>query len=134
MIGQLGEYAFAVNSETVRNFDGLKISESAGFTEHKVLDRKGLLEFTGLNAGSLSLKIVLDEFLGVEPLKEIAALREYMREGTAVIFMLGEEVIGDDLWVIESLDEEFSEIDNKGRVRRAEVSLKLKEYISDELS
>ena len=131
MIGQLGDYEFEVSTESVRNFDGLKIQEGASYTEHKVLARKGLLEFTGLNAGSMSLKISLNEYLGSEVMQEIAALREYMTEGAAVIFMLGNEVIGEDLWVIESLDEEYTEIDNKGRVRRAELNLKLREYLDE---
>lgn len=132
MIGQLGDYEFEVSAQSIKTFDGLKMSEGASWTEHKVLGRKGLLEFTGLNAGSLSLKISLNENLGVEPLEEIAAFREYMEEGTAVIFMLGDEVIGSDYWVIESLDEEYSEIDSKGRVRRADLNLKLKEYVDNE--
>ena len=132
MIGQLGDYEFEVSAQSVKTFDGLKLSESASWTEHKVLGRKGLLEFTGLNAGSLSLKISLNENLGVDPLTEIAALREYMKEGAAVIFMLGDEVIGSDYWVIESLDEEYSEIGSKGQVKRIEVNVKLKEYIDDE--
>lgn len=132
MIGQLGDYEFEVSAQSIKTFDGLKMSEGASWTEHKVLGRKGLLEFTGLNAGSLSLKISLNENLGVEPLEEIAAFREYMEEGAAVIFMLGDEVIGSDYWVIESLDEEYSEIDSKGRVRRADLNLKLKEYVDNE--
>ena len=131
MIGQLGEYAFEVSSQSVKTFNGMKIQEGASYTEHKVLGRKGLLEFTGLNAGTMSLKISLNEYLGSEVMQELAALREYMTEGAAIIFMLGNEVIGEDLWVIESLDEEYSEIDNKGHVRRAEVSLKLREYLDE---
>ncbi len=80
----------------------------------------------------MSLKVSVNEYLGVEPLEVISAFREYMEEGAAVVFMLGEDVIGADMWVIEGLDVEYSEVDNKGHVRRAEVSLKLKEYIGDE--
>ena len=132
MLGQLGDYEFEVSTESVRTFDGLKIQEAATYAEHKVLGRKGVLEYTGLNAASLSLKISLNDFLGVEPMEELTAFREYMNEGTAVVFMLGDEVIGEDMWVIESMDEEYAEIDNKGRVRRAELSLKLREYLDNE--
>ncbi|MBQ7215514.1 MAG: phage tail protein [Synergistaceae bacterium] len=132
MIGQLGDYEFEVSSESVRNFDGLKFSNSASYTEHKVLARKGVLEYTGLNASTASLKISLNAYLGVDPLEEIAAFYEYMNEGTALLFMLGDEVMGFDMWVIESLDEEYQEIDNEGRVRRADISLKLREYVEEE--
>ncbi len=132
MIGQLGDYEFEVSAETVKTFDGLKLTNSAAYTEHKVLGRKGVLEYTGLNASAASLKVSLNERLGVDVLEEIAAFRSYMEDGEAVVFMLGDEVIGSDMWVIEGLDEEYTEIDSRGRVIRAEVSLKLKEYIDDE--
>ena len=132
MIGQLGDYEFEVSSESVKTFDGLKFSNSASYTEHKVLGRKGVLEFTGLNASSASLKISLNEYLGVDVLEEISAFYDYMNEGTALVFMLGGEVMGEDMWVIESLDEEYTEIDNQGGVRRADITLKLKEYLDDD--
>ena len=132
MLGQLGDYEFEVSSDSVKTFDGLKFSNSASYTEHKVLGRKGVLEYTGLNASSASLKISLNEYLGVDVLEEISAFYEYMNEGTALIFMLGDEVMGEDMWVIESLDEEYTEIDNKGGVRKADITLKLKEYIDEE--
>ena len=132
MIGQLGDYEFEVSTESVKTFDGLKFSNSAGYTEHKVLARKGLLEFTGLNASTASLKMTLNERLGVDVLEEIAAFYEYMNDGTALVFMLGDEVMGEDMWVIESLDEAYTEIGSKGRVIGAELTLKLKEYVNDE--
>lgn len=132
MIGQLGDYEFEVSSESVKTFDGLKFSNSASYAEHKVLGRKGVLEYTGLNASTASLKISLNEYMGVDVLEEISAFYEYLNEGTALVFMLGGEVMGEDMWVIESLDEEYTEIDNQGRVRKADITLKLKEYIDDE--
>ena len=132
MLGQLGDYEFEVSSESVRSFDGLNFSNSANYTEHKVIGRKGVLEFTGLNASSASLKISLNEYMGVDVLEEIAAFYEYLNEGTALVFMLGNEIMGQDMWVIESLDEDYLEIDNQGGVRRADITLKLKEYIDDQ--
>ena len=132
MIGQLGDYEFEVSSESVKTFDGLRFTNSANFSEHKVLGRKGLLEYTGLNASSASLKISLNAYMGVDVLEEISAFYEYMNSGEALVFMLGDEVMGEDYWVIESLDEEYQEIDSRGVVRRADITLKLKEYIDDE--
>ena len=132
MIGQLGDYEFEVSTESVRTFDGLKFSNSAAYTEHKIIGGKGLVEFTGLNASTASLNITLNERLGVDVLEEISALYEYMNEGAALVFMLGSEVMGEDLWVIENLDEEYKEIDNTGHIVRADITLKLREYINDE--
>lgn len=129
MIGQLGDYEFEVSAESLRTFDGLKFSNSASYAEHKVLGRKGVLEYTGLNASSAGLKISLNADFGADVLEEIAAFYEYMNDGEALVFMLGGEVMGEDMWVIESLDEDYTEIGSRGEVIRAELSLKLKEYL-----
>ncbi len=132
MIGQLGDYEFEVSTESVKTFADLKFSNSASYTEHKVLGRKGVLEFTGLNASSASLKISLNAYLGVDVLDEIATFYEYMNEGSALVFILGGAVMGSDMWVIESLDEDYTEIDNQGVIRQADITLKLREYIDEE--
>ncbi len=91
-----------------------------------------MLEFTGLNASTASLKISLNMAFGTDPLEEIAAFYDYLNDGTALVFMLGGEVMGQDMWVIESLDEEYTEIDFVGNVIRADITLRLKEYIEEE--
>lgn len=132
MIGQLGDYEFEVSTESVKTFSDLRFSNSASYTEHKVLGRKSVLEYTGLNASTASLKVSLNSYLGVDVMDEISAFYEYMNEGTALVFMLGGDVMGYDMWVIESFDEDYVEIDSHGVVRRADITLKLREYIDDE--
>ena len=132
MLGTLGEYEFEVSSESIRTFQGLKFSNSAAYTEHKVLGREALIEFTGLNASTASLTLTLDITQGVDPSTEITELYETMNAHEALAFTLGGLVMGRGLWVIESLDEDYEQVSSKGVVMRAKVDLKLREYIEDE--
>lgn len=129
MFASLGDFIFEVSEQNVRTFTNLKFQNSATFTEHKILGRKGLLEFTGLNASSCSLDIHLEASL-IDDLQEVINyFYEAMNEGNALLFMLGSDVMGEGLWVIEGLDESYSVINNRGEVLSADLSLKLKEYI-----
>ena len=132
MFATLGEYEFEVSSESIKTFSDLKLSDSASYTEHKIHGQAGLLEFTGLNAGSASLKMILDSALGLEPKDEAQKFIDSMNEHEALAFTLGGEVIGRGLWVIESIERSFDRIDNTGYVNRIELTLKLKEYAGND--
>ena len=132
MIATLGTYEFEVSTEKVKTFTDLKFSNSAAFSEHKIIGRKGLIEFTGLNATTASLSISFYAHAGVDPSTEITKLYGLMNDHEVLVFTLGGLVMGEGLWVIESLDEDYKTIDAKGNVLEAVVNLKLKEYAEDE--
>lgn len=132
MIGSLGDYDFEVSSDSVRTFTDLSFSNSASYAEHKIIGRKGLLEFTNLNPSTCSLNVSLSYETGTDPMEEISYFYEAMNEHEALAFTLGGEVMGEGLWVIESLEEKYTRIDSKGNVMAADLSLKLKEYLDDE--
>lgn len=131
MIGTLGEYEFSVSDQAVKNFTDLAFSNSASYAEHKIIGKKSVLEFTGLNASTGTITIVLDAFQGVNPSECIAALCTAMNDHEALAFTLGGDVMGEGLWVIESLDEKYEHVSAKGEVLRAELTLKLKEYLEN---
>ena len=88
-----------------------------------------MLEFTGLSPASASLSIKLAAWLGVNPKEELQGLREILETHTPVPLIFDGEPQGDNLWVLESLDEKFEYIDNKGTFWAIDVGLKLREYI-----
>jgi phage protein U len=131
MIGSLGEVVFEVSSESVKTFDDLSMQWSAKYAQHDIHGRKGLLEFTGLAPTSLSLKIQLSSALGIVPKDELSTLRDMLKAGKAVPFVLEGEPQGDGLWVVEDLNENHKVISNTGALLLAEVSLNLKEYVEN---
>ena len=129
MIGTLGSVEFEVSEDNIKTFQDLNFSHQANFTEHKIINSKGLLEFTGLNASSCSLKIILDINRGIIPAKELDTLHDIFNNHEAVAFILGGKVQGLELWVITSLSENFAIIGPNGEIFRVEVNLSLKEYL-----
>lgn len=131
MLASLGDFTFEVNAQNITTFTDLKFQNSANYTEHKILNRKGLLEFTGLNASTASLNIHLDSQVSEDIEGTISYFYEMMNAGEALLFMIGDNVMGEGFWVIESLDESYTRIDNLGRFLMVDLALKLKEYIED---
>ncbi len=132
MLAQLGEYTFEVSTQNVNTFTDLKLSDSAQYSEHKILGRKGLLEFTGLNASACSLNIRLDSALTDRLSETLEYFTQALNEGTALAFVIGGQVMGDGLWVIESLSKRYPRISARGEFLAADLSLSLKEYIDEE--
>ena len=131
-IGSLGDIVFEVSPDKVRTFRDLQIQRKANYTEHAIHGKKGLLEFTGFAAATGSLNIRLDAALGVNPKEEFDALLEIFTEHQAVPLILDGEPIGDGLWIIENIDENFEVVNNKGTAIALEVPLKLREYVEAE--
>ena len=129
MIGSLGSVEFVASEDSVKTFRDLSFSRQANFSEHAVINSKGLLEFTGLKAVTCSLKIILDASLGIIPVKELNTLRDIMNNHEAVALILGGDIQGGGLWVIESMNENLELITNSGEIFRASVNLSLKEYL-----
>ena len=129
MIGSLGEVVFNVSEKQILTFDGLQYSHSAKYSEHAIHGRKGLLEFTGFSATTLSFNITLNSTLGINPKEELKRLKEIFYNHEAVLFILNGEPQGENLWVIESLNEKHDDISRIGISNYIEVSLSLKEYL-----
>ena len=129
MIGSYGDIIFEVSSERVKTFRDFQIQRSAKYSEHAIHGGKALLEFTGLSPASLSINIRLDAGLGLNPKEELNMLYEVLNNHITMPFILDGEPQGDNLWVLESIDEKREIIDNHGTLIAAEITLKLKEYI-----
>ena len=129
MIGSFGDVAFEVSADRIRTFRDFQIQRSAKYSEHAIHGGKALLEFTGLSPASLSINIRLAAWLGLNPKEELNMLHEVLNNHIVMPFILDGEPQGDNLWVLESIDDSHEIIDNHGTSIAVEVSLKLKEYI-----
>lgn len=128
MIGSLGNIIFQVSTRSVNTFQDLSFTRSANYSEHKIIGKTGLVEFTGLNAGTCSLKMTFDVSLGVNPKKSITELERMLNEHEAALFILDGALVGTGYWVIESLSTNILTVDQFGGISRADVNISLKEY------
>ena len=130
MLASLGDYVFEVSAYNLATFSDLKFTNSAQYQEHKIIGRKGLLEFTGLNASTCSLNIHLEYGLTDDLYGTIDYFYQAMNDGTALLFMIGPDIMGEGFWVIESMNESYPEISGQGDVVVADLALTMKEYIA----
>ena len=127
-IGCLGGVLFAVDSNTVRTIQDLKMRKTVQFGTHKLAGRKALLEFTGVDPDEFTFSIELSAHLGVNPQKELDKLTDIAETGTVVSFVLGTRVYGQAGWVITNLSVEVGHIFKDGALVSMKVSLTIKEY------
>lgn len=127
-IGSLGEITFECSSEVFRTIKDYKREVKARYAEHKLVMKTPALEFLGADTQEISFRMIFSASLGVNPREESARLQKMCTEGEAMPLVLGSEVIGDGLWVVESVSESATAWDNKGNILLSEVDVRLKSY------
>ena len=133
-IGSLGEIAFEVsNYDRILTLDNYGKSISANYAEHEVIGSKPLLEFTGPKLQTISFDVRISSYLGYNPRKQMDQLIEYCEKGAVLSFILGDEPIGENKWVIESISEKAEQFMGNGEILSCVASISLKEYIENEV-
>ena len=128
-IGALGSIVFEVSSRKVRTFKDMKRTNKARYTAHEIIGRKPLLEFIGPDVAEISFTMQLSASLGINPTAEADKVRNLCEGGNAMYFVLCNQTVGRNQWVIESVGESVDTIDNNGRVIMTQIEVALKEYI-----
>jgi hypothetical protein len=128
-IGSLGKVVFEASEKKVRTFFDLKRSASARIGTHDLIGKKPILEFVAPGLEQISMNVRLDVSLGLNPANELKTLREMRDKGEIVKFILNGEPVTENYWLIEQISEDHRQIDNKGRLLVADVSITMKEYV-----
>lgn len=128
-LGSLGDVVFEVSSREVITFDGLKRNTKARYGNHEIIGQKPLLEYLGPDGEEISFSMKFSTSWGVDPTEQANKLRELCEKGEAMYLIIGNQTIGANMWVIESVSEAMTTVDNMGRVIVSEVDVSLKEYV-----
>lgn len=128
-IGSFGDVIFEVSQKKTLTFNDLEMKSSAKWDEHSIHRNKAKLEFDGPGLIDLSYSLLLRAELGINPMKEIAKLDRMKNKGEAHLFILGQKPIAPNKFVITDSSAGLKNIDQKGNVLSAEVTLSLKEYV-----
>lgn len=127
-IGSYGDVIFEVSPKKILTFNELEMKSSAKWEEHSIHRNKAKLEFDGPGLIDLSYSLLLRAEHGTNPMKEIAKLERMKNKGEAHLFILGQKPIAPNKFVIIDSTAGLKNIDQKGNVLSAEVTLSLKEY------
>lgn len=130
-VGTLGDIVFEVSREKVRTFDDLRRRGSGRWAVHDVVGKKPVKEFIGPGLEKIRFSIQLSVALGINPLDEINKLRDLRDKGEPQDLVIGGAPVGENLWVIEEISEDWKKLDNRGNILFAEVDIELEEYPRD---
>lgn len=127
MIMSYGKITFKVTEDEIKIFNNFTISRKARYVAHERINNKPLLQFMGLDADSISFNIQLVQGLTGDVSDDLKALKNMFTKAEVHPLFLGQKKIGS--FVIESMSEAYSMMDNLGNLEIVNVSLSLKEYV-----
>lgn len=129
-IGTLGDISFHVSGYgDIYTYDNYSRSASSRTAGHEVIGGKALTEYLGPGLQEIGFTIKLNAQWGVNPLSEIERLIDYCESGTVLTFTMGNKRVGENRWIIESVESTAKAYDFEGNILSAEAGVKLKEYI-----
>lgn len=126
-IGTLGDVVFAVSKNQVRTFQDLSIESSASYAKHNRHNLKPILEFQGNQTDTLSLKMHLSIYLGIDVEEQLNKIDTYMMQGKILTLIVGQKRYGTK-WVIKSHSKGYTRFDGAGNLLVAESKVSLEEY------
>lgn len=129
MIGSIGDVTFETSSQRIRTLFDMKRTGAVRLAQHERMNKKAITEFVGKGLESMSFSMQLARYMGVDPDKEAERLREYRDNGTPLLFMLNNKVVGENKWLIESISEEVERFGRDGEILSMNVELSLSEYV-----
>lgn len=127
-VGSLGPVVFSVSDAFVRTISGYSRKTSVRIESHDIIGQKPLSEWVGLSCDSISFRIKLSAFRGVNPKEEAEKLRRMAERGEAVTFVMGGAPVTQNKWLIESVDEDANYYDRMGNIISSDVKLSIREY------
>lgn len=130
-VGSLGGITFNVSSRRVLTFDNYSRQGNIKSAEHEIIAEKSHMEFTGLEPEEITFDIQLFSQLNVTPEKKLEALRKMRDTGQVVSFILGNNPVSQNKWMITGLSEKPSYWKRRGKMQVVMVSVTLKEYRVD---
>lgn len=127
-IGYFGDVVFEVSSKKICTFHDMSRTISARYSDHKRYKKKAQREFEGPKNQSASFKMKFVAGHGVRPWKMVRKIERYCEQGKVCRFVIGGHKIGGGRWTIDSIDEDYREVWNRGELISVEVTVKATEY------
>lgn len=127
MIMSYGKITFKVTEDEIKIFNDFQITRKARYVAHERINSKPLLQFMGLEADSISFNMQLVQDITGNVSDDLKALQDMFKKAEVHPLFLGQKKIGS--FVIESMSEAYSMMDNLGNLEIVNVSLSLKEYV-----
>ncbi|NBH12763.1 phage tail protein [Lachnospiraceae bacterium] len=128
MIGYFGDVIFETNDQRICTFNNMKRTISANYSEHKRYTKKSQREFDGPKNQTVSFKMKFVAGHGVKPWDMVHEITLCCEQGKVCPFVIGGHKVGGGKWTIDSIDEDYREVWNRGELVSVEISVTATEY------
>lgn len=129
MIAAFGDLVFNVSAEQVYTFDNMALSASLEAEAQEVIENRPSTYIKGPNLETLSFKITLDSSFGIDVRTEIDRWRNMCNAGIPQTFTLGGVPVSDYQYLLRNVDVEIKNITKDGIITRADITVKMEEYV-----
>ena len=127
MLASYGKITFKVTEKEIKIFNDFSISRKARYVAHERINNKPLLQFMGLEADSISFNMQLVQGLTGDVSDDLKTLQDMFKKAEVHPLFLGQKKLGS--FVIESMSEAYSMMDNFGNLEIVNINLSLREYM-----
>ena len=129
VLGTFGKaITFTVNAKKVLSFSDFKKTVSGRWEKQNICNKKPKSEFLGPEADQVTLRITLNAQYGVKPKKVMNLIEEAISTGVVAYLVIGGKLVSKNKFYIETMEEEWKQIWNKGELVSAEAALTFTEY------
>ncbi|WP_303711188.1 phage tail protein [Phascolarctobacterium succinatutens] len=119
---------FIVSSRFIRTFDDYGRGSAGRWAQHDIIGDKPVLEFIGPDVEKIIFTMQLRADQGINPAKELEKLRKLRDSGKQFPLVIGANMVTDNMWVMDSIDESVSFWGKAGSMLSVKVSVTLREY------
>lgn len=128
LVGFMADIPFIVSSRFIRTFDDYSRGSSGRWAQHDIIGDKPVLEFIGSDIEKISFSMQLRADQGINPANELEKLRKLRDSGKQFPLVIGGNMVTDNMWVMDSIDESVSFWGKAGSMLGVKVSVTLREY------
>lgn len=128
LVGFMADIPFIVSSRFIRTFDDYGRGSAGRWAQHDIIGDKPVLEFIGSDVEKISFSMQLRADQGISPARELKKLRKLRDSGKQFPLVIGGNMISDNMWVLDSIDESVSFWGKAGSMLSVKVNVTLREY------
>ena len=125
-IGSFGDVIFRVEEENILTIKAMSREKKSRWEEAQILNDLSFLEFRGRDLTTVSLDIQLIETSKMKIVDTLNTLNNMLENGENHELILGNTLIGEFPFVLESMSEKFEK--HQEQFQYVELSITLKEY------
>ncbi|RXZ84578.1 phage tail protein [Paenibacillaceae bacterium] len=129
MIGTFGPLVFVASEKKIRTFDNFQRSSSARWAVHDIHLAQPKPEYLGPGQDQITFSIRFDVRYGMKPRNELSRLTKYCNEGRIERLIIGGVPIGAKSWYISAISQQWTSLDNRGKLLVGGADITLQEYV-----